>query len=151
MADIVIEAAEVALGLLSFTILIAWWEWRNATKRLKKEVTSYIKSVEFEWQNQTEEFALMHRVRAFEILLRNVQAQQPRTPGAHKRVEQVRDVLESFHRRFIPIFRGEHLPLPKFGEFPALPDVTIEAEVRKHVLEGLRAIKWLRLKEPAEQ
>ena len=150
MFDFWIGVAETMLGLFSVAGLIALWEWHRTTKRLKKYVANYIQSVEFEWQNQTDDFALMHRVRAYELLLRNVLILQPRTPRAYKRVEEDRDVLEKWHRG-IPIFRGEHLPLPKLGEFPTVPSHAIEAQVRKDVLEGLRAIKWLGLKEPAEQ
>ena len=121
MSDFLIRFGEIMLGLFSFAGLIALWEWRRTTKRLKKYVTGYVRSVEFEWQNQTEEFALMDRVRVFEILLRRVQAMHPQTPGANRRVEEVRDVLEQFHstRR---IFREEHLPLRRIDEFPTEPN-----------------------------
>ena len=93
----------------------------------------------------------MHRVRAFEILLRNVYAMQPTTPWANKRVEEVRDQLEFFHRAYM-VLNGEHLPLAKPGDFPVeQPNSTIEAQMRQMILEGLRAIKWLRLKESAER
>ena len=87
----------------------------------------------------------MHRVRAFELLLRKVQAMEPRTPGAYYRAEAVRDALECFHRGGIPILGKQHMPLPKIGEFPFPPNIAIEAQVRERVLEKLRAIKWLRL------
>ena len=151
MSDFWIGVAETALGLFSVAALVSVWEWHRTTKRLKKYVTQYIDSAEFEWENQTEKFALMHRVRAFEILLRNIEGLQPRTPGAYYRVEQVRDVLEHFHRS-IPIWRGQHLPLPKIGEFPLpQPNYAMEASVRHDTLEKLKKIQWLRLKEPAEQ
>ncbi len=132
------------LGLFGFAGLAALLECRRTTKRLKKYVKSYMQSAEFEWTNQTDEFAVAHRVRAFEILSRNVQALQPRTPWASNRVEDVRDALESLHRA-ITIFRGEHLPLPRLGAFPLPPNQATEAHVREHIVERLRAIKWLRL------
>lgn len=142
---------EVAAGVFSFALLMALSEWLRTTRRLKKCVTSYVKTVEFEWKNQTEEFVLMHRVRAFELLLRRVEALQPRTPGAYHRVEQVRDVLESWHNKGIIVLDGEHLPLPRRGEFPLPMRPEFEAQVTNDVLRGLRAIKWLGLKEPAKQ
>ena len=148
--DVLIGVVQIVLGIVSYAGLVALLEWRRTTKRLKKYVASYMQAVEFEWTNQIEEFVVAHRVRAFELLLRNIQALQPRTPAAYKRVEEVRDVLERLHRA-IPIVRGEHLPLPKVGEFPVPPNQTTEAQVRELVVEGLRAIKWLRLEKPAEQ
>ena len=75
----------------------------------------------------------------------------PTTPLANKRVEDVRDAVEFFHAGVIPIFRGEHLPLPIMGEFPIEPSDAIEAHVREHVIDKLRAIKWLGLKGPAQR
>ena len=141
---------EVAAGVFSFTVLMALSEWRRTTKRLKKYVTAYKEGVEYEWQDKTEEFVVTYRVRAFELLLRNVLTLQPRTPAAYRRVEQIRDVLERWHRG-IPIIGDEPLPLPKLGEFPAPPSAAIEAFLRNYLLERLRAIKWLGLKEPAEE
>ena len=146
-----IGVAEIIVGVFSLTMLIALSEWYRTTKRLKKYVKKYIESGEFEWRNKTPEFAVMHRVRAFEILLRKVEALQPRTPKAYRRVEEVRDVLEEFHRGMIPIFKEEHLPLPRIGEFPMTPSDVSETFVRNRVLEGLRAIKWLRLEKPTGQ
>ena len=77
MSDFWIGVAETALGLFSVAALVSVWEWHRTTKRLKKYVTQYIDSAEFEWENQTEKFALMHRVRAFEILLRNIEGLRP--------------------------------------------------------------------------
>ena len=148
--DVLIGVVETVLGLFSFAGLAALWERHRTTKRLKKYVASYMQSAEFEWTNQTEEFAVVHRVRAFELLLRNVQALQPRTPWAYNRVEEVRDILESLHRA-ITIFRGEHLPLPRLGELPLPPNQATEAHVRELIVERLRAVKWLRLEKPAEQ
>ena len=145
-----IGVVQTLVGILSFASVVAFLEWRHTTKRLKKYVTQYVESVEFEWSNQTRKFAVMHRVRAFEILLRHVEALRPRTPGAYKRVEEVRDAVEYFHRT-IPIFRGEHLPLPRLGEFPLPPDERFEAQLRGDVLEKLRSIKWLGLKESSKQ
>ena len=146
--DFWIGVVETLLSLFSFAALIYLLEWRSTTRRLKKHVASYIKSVEFKWTNQTDEFALMYRVRVFELLLRRVQAMQPRTPSAYKRVEEVRDALEYFHRGGVQILNGEHLPLPKFDEFPIRPNREIEAQVRERILENLRAIKWLGLEKP---
>ena len=150
MYDFLVGAAETALGLFSVALLVSLWEWRRTTKRLKKYVTKYIDAVEFEWQDQTAEFVLMHRVRAFELISRQVQVLQPRSPGAYYRVEQVRDVLERFHRA-IPIFRGEHLPLPEIGKFPLPSNERMEASLRQDILEDLRAIKWLGLQESAKR
>ena len=136
---------EIIASLFSFSVLITLWERRYTTKRLKKYVSNYLTSLEFEWQNQTAEFALMHRVRAFELLLRNVRVMQPTTPLANKRVQEVRDAVEFFHTGGIPVFRGEHLRLPNTGEFPVAPNDATEALVREHVLKKLRAIKWLNL------
>ena len=148
--DFLTRVVEIILGFFSIAFLITLWELRYTTKRLKNYVASYMESVEFPWQNQTDEFTRMHRVRSFEILLRKVQILQPRTPGAYKRATEVQEVLEHFHKA-VPIFRGEHLPLPNLGEFPVVPNDGGEAFVRDHVIKGLRAIKWLGLKEPAEQ
>lgn len=142
---------QTLLGLLSFAALMAWWERRCTTKQLKKYVATYKERVEFKWRNQTEGFVLMHRVRAFELFLRNVSALQPRTSGAYKRVEQVRDVLEYFHREVIALIGVKHVPLPKMGEFPLPLNLATEAQVRQTVLEGLRALKWLRLEKPTER
>ena len=151
MGEFWIGVAETLLGIFSFAGLIAFLEWRRTTKRLRKCVTDYVESGELEWQNQTDEFALMHRVRAFELLLRKVEVLQPRTPSAYKRVEEVRDAVEFFHRGGIPILNGEHLPLATIGAFPITPSDAAEALVRKYVLERLRAIKWLEVNEPDEQ
>ena len=150
MSDFWIGVAETVAGLFSVAVLVSLWEWHRITKRLKKYVRSYKDAVEFEWQNQTEKFALMHRIRAYEVLLRKVHALQPRTPGAYYRVEKVRDALEWFHRT-IPVWRGEHLPLPDIEKFPFPGDAAMEFHIRKDILEKLKAIKWLGLKEPAEQ
>ena len=143
--DFWLGVLQTMLGLFSFGLLVALFEWRRTTKRLRRFVTSYIEAVEFEWQNQTKDFVVMHRVRAFEVLLRNVQSLQPRTPGAYQRVEEVRDALEYLHK-CIPIFRGEHLPLPSPEQFPVEPNSHTEPQIRAHVLRNLRSIGWLRLK-----
>lgn len=149
--DFWVDVLKYVVGLVGFTTLMAFWELCRTKKRLKKEVKDYIKSVEFEWKNQTEEFVLMHKVRRFEVLLRNVRALQPRTPRAYKCVEEVREKLEFLHVA-IPVFREEHLPLPKLGEFPIQPpNSESETFVRQKVLEKLRTIKWLKLKKPTEQ
>lgn len=149
MFDFLIGIADTLLAVVSFAGLIVWLERFSTTNRLKKYVKGYLEAVEFDWQNQTKEFAFMHRVRRFELLLRNVQVLRPTTYLASNRVAEVRDVLEEFHRGGIPILKGEHLPLRKFDEFPIEPSDATEAFVRDKVLEGLRAIKWLRLEEPA--
>ena len=149
--DFWIGVTETLLGLLSFAGLFSLLEWHRTSKLLKKHVTGYIKSVEYKWKNQTDDFGFMHRVRLFELLLRRVQVMQPRTPGAYKRVEEVRDALEYFHRAGVQIHLEQHLALPKFDEFPIKPNAKIEAQVRELVLERLRAIKWLGLKKPAGQ
>lgn len=146
MEDFWIGVAETVLGLFSVAGLVALWEWYRTTERLRKFVTDYIGAVEFEWQNQTEEFALMHRVRAFEVLLRKVLILRPRTPGAYRRVEQVREALERLHMS-IPIWRGRHLPLPKLGEFPFATDSAFEPQFRENLVKRLTAIKWLRFDE----
>ena len=143
--DFWIGVVQTLTGLFSFAGLIALIEWHRTTRRLRKYVSSYIGSVEFEWQNQTEEFILMHRVRAFELLLRRVQAMEPRTPGAYYRAEAVRDVLEWFHRGGIPVLGNQHIPLSEIGKFPFPPNFAIESQVREHILEKLREIKWLRI------
>ena len=144
--------AGIMLGLFSITGLFALLEWRRITKRLKKDVTNYIDAVEFEWRNQTEEFIVMDRIRAFEVLLKDVQSLRPTTPGAYKRVQQVRDAVEFFHRARA-VLNEEHLPLPKPDEFP-LPTThrTAEGElfVRQKVLEELRKNKWLGLEKPVK-
>ena len=150
MEDFLIGVGETVLGLFSVAGLISVWEWHRTTVRLKKFLAEYIGWVEFAWQDQTEEFALMHRVRAFEVLLRKVMMLRPRTPGAYRRAEQVRDALEMFHTR-ITIWRGQHLPLPKLGEFPIGPDAAFEAQFREDVAKRLRAIKWLRYDELCER
>lgn len=149
--DLFTTVGEIMLSVFSIAGLIALWERHHTTKRLKSYVARYMESVEFQWHSQTDEFVLMHRVRSFELLLRRVQILQPRTPGAYKRVEAVRDILEYFHMEGVLIFEGEHLLLPTFAEFPVIPNDTTEAYVRDHITSGLRAIKWLGLKERAEQ
>ena len=146
MEAFLIGVAETVLGLFSLAGLVALWEWHRTTERLRKFVTDYIGAVEFEWQNETEEFALMHRVRAFEVLLRKVLTLRPRTPGAYRRVEQVREALESLHMS-IPIWRGQHLPLPKLGEFPFAADSAFEAQFREDLVKRLKVIKWLKFDE----
>ena len=146
MWDFWFDILKIVFGIFGFTALMATLELYRTTQRLKLEVENYIKAVNFEWENQTAEFALMDRVRAFEVLLRNVQAQQPRTPIAYRRVEQVRDALEFFHRTRA-VHQGQHLPLPKLEEFPIQPpSPAIEAHFRSDILKRLRAIKWLGLK-----
>ena len=141
---------EIVTSVFSISILITVWELRYTTNRLRKYVSNYQDSTEFEWHNQSEEFALMHRVRQFELLMRRVRVMQPTTPLANKRVEAVRDAVEFFHTGGVIVVGGEHLPLPNVGEFPLKPNDAIEAEVRKQILEKLRAIKWLGLEGPAE-
>ena len=148
--DVLIRVLEIVLGLFGFAGLAALSECRRTTKRLKKYVKSYMQSAGFEWTNQTDEFVVAHRVRAFEILSRNIQVLQPRTPWASNRVEDVRDALESLHSA-ITIFRGEHLPLPRLGAFPLPPNQATEAHVRERIVERLRAIKWPRLEKSTER
>ena len=142
---------EIIASVFGISVLITLWERHYTTKRLRKYVSKYLESVEGEWQNQTDEFILMHRVRAFELLLRRVRGMRPTTPLANMRVDEVRDAAEFFHTDVITIFRGEHLPLPKMGEFPMEPNDEIESHVREYVLDKLRAIKWLGLEEPANR
>ena len=151
MAEFLLGVAKYLLSLVSFTGLIILYDWCDTTKRLQRYVTAYKNHVEFEWKNQPDKFAVMHRVRAYELLLRNLEALRPWTPLASKRVEMVWDEVEYFHREGIPVLREEHLPLPKLGEFPYSPSPEIETYVTNHLLEGLRAIKWLRLEERAGQ
>ena len=137
----------MVLALAGYTAFGAFVEFRRTTQRLRKYVSSYLKRATFEWPNQTEEFALMDRVRSFEILLREVQAIQPRTPYAYRRVEEVRNAIEFLHRG-IPIVEGRHLPLPRLTDFPVQEgsfSASVEADVRKYTLCELRQIKWLRL------
>ncbi|MDE2925259.1 MAG: hypothetical protein OXT71_02535 [Acidobacteriota bacterium] len=157
MGETLIRVGEILLGLVSFTALSTLWEWCRTTKRLREHVRSYVKAVEFKWKNQTEEFATMHRIRAYEVLLRRVQALQPRTPFAYRRMEEVRDALEFLHMA-TPVFQGKHLPLARIGEFPikhvdstSRPKLSSEAWVRQKILERLRAITWLKLEEPDDQ
>ena len=147
---------DTILGITGFTAIMSVNELRHTIVRLRKVINRYIDAVEFGWTNQTEEFALDHRVRAYEVMLRNVQAIQPRTPLAYRRVEQVRDAVEFFHRN-IGVYQDKHRPLPKLDEFPyrsLTPEM--EVPVRRKILEELRAIKWcgfkwLGLKGPAEK
>jgi hypothetical protein len=60
-------------------------------------------------------------------------------------------MVEFLHRQPIPIYGDKHLPLPKLGEFPYPPSQAFEAHVRDHVLEKLRAIKWLELEKRTEK
>ena len=139
-----------ALGFVGVAGMIAFYDWYDTTERLRKYVSLYVNYAEFEWTNQSDEFVLTHRVRAFELLLRNLDDVRPWTLPAFKRVEAVRDVVEYFHRRAIPILGDKHLPLPKLGEFPYPLSQAVEAHVTNHVLEGLRAIKWLELEKRTE-
>ena len=143
--DFWIGVVQILFGLFSFAGLIALIERHRTTRRLREHVSWYIDKVEFEWKNQTVEFILMHRIRAFELLLRRVQAMNPRTPGAYVRVEAVRDALEWHYRSGILIKGGMHLPLPEIGKFPYPPSPITEAQVRRDILEKLRMIKWLRI------
>ena len=143
-----VGVAQVALGLFSFTSLLAIIEWCHTTKRLRDCVTRYIESVEFEWTNKPKEFAFTYRIRAFEILLRRVQSMQPRTFGAYRRVEEVRNILEEWHTGML-ICNMQVLPLPDLERFPFEPSEESECAVRKHALEKLQSIKWLKLKKVA--
>ena len=139
--------AEVGLGLFSYAVVLALWERFRTTQRLRKYISSYQYAADFEWTNQTEEFVLMHRVRSFEVLLRRVQALQPRTPIAYGRVEEVRDAIEYFHRT-VSVFRGEHMPLPSLTEFPfpkELLNASSEVFLRTQIFQKLREINWLQL------
>ena len=60
-----IGVAQALVGIFSFASLVAFLEWLHTTRQLKKNVTAYVKSVEFNWRDKTDEFVLMHRVRAF--------------------------------------------------------------------------------------
>lgn len=84
--EVLWSVVEVTLGIVSSAGLLLVWEWYRTRQRLRQYVKSYLKSVEFDWTNQTVEFALMHRVRVFELLLRKLQALQPRTPAAYRQV-----------------------------------------------------------------
>ena len=48
---------EIVASIFGISVVFTLWERHYTTKRLKKYVSSYLESVEFEWQNQTEEFA----------------------------------------------------------------------------------------------
>ena len=151
MVEFLVGVLKFVLGFVGVAGLIALYDWYDTTERLRKYVTLYVNYAEFEWKNQSDEFVLTHRVRAFELLLRNLEDVRPRTLPGFKRVEAVRDVVEYFHRRAIPVLGNKHLPLPKLGEFPYPPSQAVEAHVRNHVLEELRAIKWLELEKRTEQ
>ena len=151
MVEFLVGVLKFLLVFVGVASLIAFCDWYDTTARLRKYVTLYVNHAEFEWKNQPDEFVLTHRVRAFELLLRNLENVRPLTLLAFKRVEAVRDVVEYFHRRAIPILGDKHLPLPKLGEFPYPPSQAVEARIRNHVLEELRAIKWLELEKRTEQ
>ncbi len=76
---------------------------------------------------------------------------RPRTPKAYRRVEEVRDALEYFHKDVIAIFRDKHITPPNLERFPFEPNEHIglpvlEPAVRSHVLKELQSIKWLKIK-----
>ena len=150
LVEILLRLIEVLLGLFGFSALIVYVDLRYTTKRLKRHVLRYLRSVEFDWRKESDEFVLMYKVRAFELLLRNMRAIQPTTPWANERADEIRDAVEFFHRGATAIFRGEVLPLPNAGEFP-LPDNRTETHVRETILENLRKIKWLGLQELTEK
>lgn len=151
MVNFLVGVLKFLLGFVGVAGLIALYDLYDTTERLRTYVTLYANHAEFEWKNQPDEFVLTHRVRAFELLLRNLEDVRSWTLPAFKRVEAVRDVVEYFHRRAIPVLGNKHLPLPKLGEFPYPPSQEVEAYVRNHVLEELRAIKWLGLEKRAER
>ena len=143
--------SQILFALFSFATFQAFCEWRLTTKLLRKYVAQYIESVAFEWTNETTEFIITYRVRAFEILLRNLQSMQPRTGCARKRVEEVQDVLENFHNCKV-ILNRKVLPLPDPNKFPF--DIyqnghihkEIEPTIRNETLKKLQAIKWLKIR-----
>ena len=61
LVEILLRLIEVLLGLFGFSALIVYVDLRYTTKRLRRHVLRYLRSVEFDWRKESDEFVLMYR------------------------------------------------------------------------------------------
>ena len=108
--DFWIQVAEIIVGVFSVTMLIALSEWYRTTKRLKKYVKEiYLSQGSSNGGTKHPSSLSCTGSGRSKFCCGRLRPYSPGTPKAYRRVEEVRDVLEEFHRGMIPIFKGTTL------------------------------------------